>query len=105
MVGGDGLSFKKMVQLKHLQFHPDAFWSFRLIYPMIELWHLKWTNLSPIYKAHWGADSSSKDPGTLQNSATDISRKAPTKLSKVDYYPYLQLLYPVLDVCMLDCWQ
>ena len=106
MVGGDGLSFEKMVQLKHyLQFHPDAFQSFRLIYPMLELWHLEWTDLSQTYETHLGADSSSEDPGTLQNSATEIGRKAPTKLSKVDYYPYLQLSYLVLDVCMLDCWR
>jgi hypothetical protein len=87
-----------------LQFHPDAFQSFQLIYLMLELWHLEWTDLSCTYKAHWGADSSSKDPGTLWNSAAEISCKAPTKLSKVDYYPYLQLLYLVLDVHMLDSW-
>ena len=72
---------------------------------MLELWHLEWTDLSRTYEAHWGADSSSKDPGTLWNSVAEIGRKAPTKLSKVDYYPSLQLSYLVLDVRMLDCWQ
>jgi hypothetical protein len=106
LAGGDGLTFEKLLQLKrYLQFHDDAFQSLELLVPILELWHLEWTDLSRIYEIHWGDHLSSDDPGTLRNSAAEIGRKEPANLSKVDYYPYMQLAYLVLDVRMLDCWR
>jgi len=106
IAGSDGATFDMMVQLKqYMQFHKDDFESFALLVPLLELWHLAWTDLSRLYEAHWGEKLSSNDPGTLHNSAAEIGRKEPPKLNKVDYYPYMQLAYLVLDVRMLDCWR
>jgi len=106
LVGGDGLTYEKLVQLqKYMQFHGDEFQSLALLVPLLELWHLEWTDLSRIYETHWGNYLSADDPGTLWNSAAEIGRKEPAKLNKVDYYPYMQLAYLVLDARMLDCWR
>jgi hypothetical protein len=36
------------------------------------------------------------------HSANQIRRKAPANLKKVDYYPYSELAYQVLDARILD---
>jgi len=76
-----------------------------ILVPLLELWHLEWTDLSWRYEVHRGDYLSSDDPGTLHNSAVEIGCKEPASLNKVDYYPYLQLAYLILDMRMLDCWR
>ena|ERR1700691_2336836 len=106
LAGGDWLTYEKLLQLKrYMQFHGDSFQCSELLVPILELWHLEWTELSRIYETHWGDYLSSDDPGTLRNSAAEIGRKEPTNLNKVDYYPYMQLAYLILDIRMLDCWR
>jgi hypothetical protein len=108
MVGGDGLLFEKMVQLKHyLQFHPNAFQSFQLIHLMLELC-ISNGQISVEFTRHIGEQTAAPKiqvPCRIVPLKLVLTHKVPTKLSKVDYYPYLQLSYLVLDVCMLDCWQ
>jgi hypothetical protein len=104
-VGGDGLTFEKMIQLKeYLQFDNHPFESFETMEPMLEWWHTEWTNLSRLFESHWGSPLS-RDPSTLGNSAEKIGRKKPATLKKVDYYTSVELAYLVLDVRMLDCWR
>ncbi|KAF8174754.1 hypothetical protein BJ912DRAFT_1024608 [Pholiota molesta] len=82
-VGGDGLTFEKMVQLKeYLQFEENAFESFETMEPILEWWHTD-----------------------LGNSAEKIGRKKPSNLKKVDYYTSAELAYLVLDARLLDCWR
>ncbi|KAF9231266.1 hypothetical protein BU15DRAFT_56372, partial [Melanogaster broomeanus] len=105
LVGGDGLTYEKIVQLKrYLQFHDDVFESMELLEPILELWHTEWANLSRVCETHWG-DGLSNDPSTLGHSATQIGRKPPPNLKKVDYYPACHLVDTVLDARMLDCWR
>ncbi|KDQ52935.1 hypothetical protein JAAARDRAFT_50112 [Jaapia argillacea MUCL 33604] len=105
LVGGDGLMYEKIIQIKqYLQFHDDAFKTFDVVEPMLELWHTEWTDLSRIHETHWG-DPLMKDPLLLGHSATAIGWKTPPNLSKVEYYPSIQLTYLVLDCRMLDCWR
>ncbi|KAI0368163.1 hypothetical protein BV20DRAFT_948539, partial [Pilatotrama ljubarskyi] len=104
-VGGDGLTFEKLVQLKnYLQFQDDEFQRCELIMPFLEVWHTLWTYLSLVFETHFG-DALTKDVSTLGHSATKIDQKAPTNLKKVDYYPSLYTAYIVLDARMLDCWR
>ena len=104
-VGGDGLTYEKMVQLReYLQFHSNDMESMRVMKPMLEWWHTEWTNLSRVFEAHWG-DPLSNDPSTLGHSASKIGRKKPSNLKKVDFYSGTDLAYLVLDVRMLDCWR
>jgi hypothetical protein len=105
LIGGDGLTYEKLVQLKrYMQFHEDPFESFELMEPTLAAWHTEWTDLSCIYETHWDS-LTSPDPSTLGHSAAVIGWPAPPNLKKVDYYPSVEFLYLVLDVRMLDCWR
>ena len=103
---GDGLTFEKIIQLKkYLQFHGDDLQSLWLLEPVLAIWHTLWTDISRIYESHWGNSTLTSDPSTLAHSAAKIGRAAPPNLKKVDYYPYSELAYLILDVRMLDCWR
>lgn len=103
MVGGDGLTYEKMLLLKkYLQLHENEFENFELLQPLLEIWHTEATDLNRIFETHWGS-TLSEDPSTLGHSARKIGRSEPANKKKVDYYPGAQLVYLVLDVCMLDC--
>ncbi|KAI0713539.1 hypothetical protein C8Q76DRAFT_796499 [Earliella scabrosa] len=104
-VGGDGLTFEKIVQLKNLlRFQDSEFRRLDIVLPFLETWHTQWTFLCLIYETHFGT-ALSNDPATLGHSASKINQKEPPNLKKVDYYPYLYLLFIVLDARMLDCWR
>jgi hypothetical protein len=102
--GGDGMSYNNMLLLqKYLQNHKDAFQSFEILRPVLQLWHTMWTDLCRIFETHWGAPLND-NPATLGHSAKKIGRAPPANLKKVDYYPSAQLLGLVHDMRMLDCW-
>ncbi|KAI0057598.1 hypothetical protein BV25DRAFT_1812278 [Artomyces pyxidatus] len=104
-VGGDGLTFEKMVQLKQLlQFEPNGYDRLDWLEPFLELWHTEWTDLSRIFEAHWGEEFA-RDPSSLGHNAGKINFRRPSKLKKVDYYSGTHLVYLVLDVRMIDCWR
>lgn len=104
-VGGDGLTYERMVLLKlYLQFHDTPFQRLEWLQPFLETWHGSWTDLSRIYEAHWDS-LLSMDPSSIGHSANQIKRKAPANLKKVDYYPYSELAYQILDARILDCWR
>lgn len=103
--GGDGLTFQKMLELqRYLQFHHDPFQSLEILEPVLSLWHTEWTDLSRVFKTHWG-NLMSMDPSTLGHSASKINRPSPTNLKKVDYYTAAELMYLILETRMLDCWR
>lgn len=105
LIGGDGMTFEKILQMKrYMGFHGTEWQRFNIIQPFLELWHTEWTDLSRIFETHWGY-LLTKDPSTLGHSATQINRKPPSNLKKVDYYPGAHLVYLVLDARMLDCWR
>lgn len=104
-VGGDGLTYEKFLLLKeYLQFHENEFESLETLEPVLEWWHMEWTDLNRIFETHWGTPLS-RDPSTLGHSAGKIGRKTPPNLKKVDYYNGVELAYLVLDVRVLDCWR
>ena len=105
LIGGDGLTFEKILSIKEfLQLHDNEFDRLEILDPLLEWWHTLWTDLSRLYRCHWGADLS-HDPSSLGHSAAKIGRKKPSNLKKVDYYQHSQLAYLVLDVHILDCWR
>ncbi|KAJ4001908.1 hypothetical protein F5050DRAFT_1559760 [Lentinula boryana] len=104
LAGGDGLSYERMIQLKnYLQFGTNEFDRLEIIEPFLEIWHTLWTNLSRIYEAHW-VGLTSADPSTLGFGANSLKRRAPGNVSKVDYYPYIDLLDSQVDARVLDIW-
>lgn len=105
LVGGDGLTFEQLGNLKHsLQRQDEPFKNFEIIQPYLQLWHTEWTDLSRLFVAHFGKVGS-EDPSTIGHSSTKINFKRPANLSKVDYYPGSHHLYRVLDARILDCWR
>jgi hypothetical protein len=104
LAGGDGMSYSNMLLLqKYLQNHTDAFESFELLRPVLQLWYTCWTDLCRISDTHWGAPLND-NPATLGHSAKKIGCSPPANLKKVDYYPTAQLLSLVHDMRMLDYW-
>ncbi|KAH9893369.1 hypothetical protein C8Q73DRAFT_828246 [Cubamyces lactineus] len=104
-VGGDGLTFEKLVQIKNqLQFQDNDFRRFDIVMPFLETWHTQWTYLSMIFEVHFGKRFTT-DPSALGHSAAKIDQKEPSNLKKVDYYPACYLAYIVLDARLLDCWR
>jgi hypothetical protein len=71
-VGGDGMSFNNTHLLKkYLQNHTDPFQSFELGLPVLQIWHLLWTDTCRICETHW-AEPLSENPATLGYSAKKI---------------------------------
>lgn len=105
MLGGDGLTYEKIVQLRnYLQFHENELDSLEVTEPVLAPWHTAWADLSRIFETHWG-DLLAKDPSTLGHSAAKLGRRAPSNLKKVDFHFGTELAYLVLDARMLDCWR
>ena len=104
-VGGDGLTFEQLGNLKRtMQFQDGPFKNFEIIQPYLQLWHTEWTDLSRLFVAHFGKDGS-EDPSTIGYSSAKIGFKRPANLAKVDYYPGSHHLYRILDARILDCWR
>ncbi|KAI0363120.1 hypothetical protein BV20DRAFT_984001, partial [Pilatotrama ljubarskyi] len=107
-VGGDGLTFEKLVQLKnYLQFQDNEFRRCELVMPFLEVWHTLWTFLSLVFETHFG-DALTKDVSMLGHSATKIDQKAPTNLKKVATGLYQREVLqsdtgPLLASTHLDC--
>jgi len=105
LFSGDGLTYEKIIQLKkYLQFHEDDLQSLCTLEPTLAVWHTLWTDVSRIFESHWG-ETLSTDPSCLAHSAAKIGRAAPPNLKKVDFYPYSELAYLVLEIRVLDCWR
>ncbi|KAJ6569999.1 hypothetical protein B0H10DRAFT_1648020, partial [Mycena sp. CBHHK59/15] len=106
-VGGDGLTFAMLLQLQiYLQFHNDAFKSFELLEPQLQVWHTKWTDVTRIFQTHWGRIAGKNtNPASLGFSAAKIGRPAPSDMKKIEFYPGTQLMYLVLDAKLLDIWR
>ncbi|KAJ6559823.1 hypothetical protein B0H19DRAFT_1210268 [Mycena capillaripes] len=106
-VGGDGLTYAMLLQLQSfLQYHDDAFKSFEIMEPQLQVWHTKWTDVIRIFQTHWGRTSGKNtNPAALGFSAAKIGRVAPSDMKKVEFYPGTQLMYLVLDAKLLDIWR
>ncbi|KAF8331032.1 uncharacterized protein EI90DRAFT_3016490 [Cantharellus anzutake] len=69
------------------------FTSHKWVLPVIELWHMKWTFLKGIYKAHWASKVGKGDIG-LRFAADRLGCKI--NPDKVDFYPGFRLAEVVL---------
>lgn len=93
LVGGDGLTFEQLGNIKHLmQCQDKPFKNFEIIQPYLQLWHTEWTDLSRLFTAHFGKDGT-HDPSTIGHSSAKINFKRPANLAKIDYYPGCHHLY------------
>jgi len=105
LVGGDGLTFEQLGNLKRMmQCQDKPFKNFEIIQPYLQLWHTEWTDLSRLFTAHFGEDGS-HDPSTIGHSSAKVNFKRPANLAKVDYYPGSHHLYRITDARFLDCWR
>jgi len=105
LVGGDGLTFEQLKNLKQMtQCQDKSFKNFEIIQPYLQLWHIEWMDLSQLFVAHFGEDRS-QDPSTISHSSAKINFKWPANLAKIDYYLGSHHLYQILDARILDCWR
>ena len=105
LVGGDGLTYEKMITLKkYLQFHSDPFQSLEILEPVLALWHTEWTDVNRVFEAHWDTHLS-VNPLSLGHSAAKIGQNAPKNVKKIDYYQGVELMNTVLEARILDCWR
>ncbi|TFY63916.1 hypothetical protein EVJ58_g2953 [Rhodofomes roseus] len=106
IVGGDGLTYEKLLQLKnYLGFQQgDPVGSLEIVEPVLALWHTGWTEACRIFTRHWGP-ALSRDESTLGHSAIKMGRTTPSNLSKVDYKEGVETLFTVLDARVLDCFR
>lgn len=107
LIGGDGLTYEKIIQLKNLLatlLDDNAVESLDIIEPILALWHTGWTELGRIFTTHWGPHLS-KDESTLGHSTCKMGRSTPPNLSKVDYKEGMEILLTVLNACVLDCYR
>ena len=105
LVGGDGLTFEQLGNLKRMmQLQDEPFKNFEIIQPYLQLWHTEWTDLCRLFVAHFGEEGS-EDPSTIGHSSSKIGFKRPANLAKIDYYPGSHHLYRIFDSRILDCWR
>ncbi|KAF9038843.1 hypothetical protein BDZ89DRAFT_1216543 [Hymenopellis radicata] len=78
--------------------------SLRVMNPVLLWWHALWTNLSRIIEKHL-VSYSSLDPSSLGHSASKIDRTIRIDQGKYDFHQGSELVYFVIDMCMLDCWR
>ena len=73
LVGGDGLTFEQLGNLKRMmQLQDEPFKNFEIIQPYLQLWHTEWTDLCRLFVAHFGEEGS-EDPSTIGHSSSKIS--------------------------------
>ena len=71
--------------IKYLSMHPDDFDLLRCLFPILDLWHTKWTDFSYIIRASW--DKVNKDNlSTLSCFANVVELFLPSDLQKVNFY-------------------
>ncbi|PIL25361.1 hypothetical protein GSI_13251 [Ganoderma sinense ZZ0214-1] len=105
LMGGDGLTFEKMVKIKqYLQGQVDEFKRFDIIMPFLETWHTQWTYLCSIFQVHFD-ESGSQDPSKLGHSMTKMNQKGPSNLKRVEYYKGCFAAYKTLEARQIDCWR
>lgn len=103
ILSGDGKTYSMLLLLKKsLSPEEGDFESLRWIYPLLELWHTKWTDLSRVVRAHWGTTD---DPSSLAAIAEVSNCPTPSDLRKVDFFDGSHLVNLALDAHLLNCWE
>ncbi|ETW84935.1 hypothetical protein HETIRDRAFT_311808 [Heterobasidion irregulare TC 32-1] len=102
---GNGKAFEGINKVKKLlSVQEGDFRSFQSVRAVLEIWHTKWTDLIRIFQCHWGTGHEVSDPSTLGYLARATSSPILLNLSKVDFYPSMQLLNIAMLGHILDCW-
>ena len=103
ILSGDGKTYAMLLLLKKLlSLESSDYESLRWIYPLLELWHAKWTDLSRVVRAHWG---STNDPSSLASVAKISNCPTPSDLQKVDFFEGSHLVNLTLNAHILVCWE
>lgn len=103
ILSGDGKTYAMLLLLKKaLSPEEGDFDSLRWIYPLLELWHTKWTDLSRVVRTHWGTTD---DPSSLSAIAEVSNCPTPSDLRKVDFFDGSHLVNLALDAHLLNCWE
>ncbi|KAI0070450.1 hypothetical protein K474DRAFT_1608657, partial [Panus rudis PR-1116 ss-1] len=102
IVGGDQSTIEKLRALK--RFAEDCthgYATYNWVLPLIQLWHMGWSDLERILATHWGNQS---DISTFAYMNERLNRKV-KNVKRPDYYPAQALVFDTLQAEVLDCWR
>ncbi|KAI0038007.1 hypothetical protein FA95DRAFT_1506196 [Auriscalpium vulgare] len=104
IVGGDQSTVEKLRTLKKfLASCPHGYSQYGWVLPLIQLWHMGWSDLERILNTHWGK-SQANDISSFKTTNNIMGRKV-QDVKRPDYYPAQHLVFDNLKVEVLDCWR
>ena len=104
IVGGDQATVEKIRSLKKfLILCPYSYTRYGWALPLIQLWHMGWTDLECVLSTHWGA-SQVNDLSTYLSTNILLGRKV-KDVKQPDYYPAQCLVLDTLRAEVLDIWK
>ncbi|KAI0693209.1 hypothetical protein BC835DRAFT_1491070 [Cytidiella melzeri] len=112
IVTGDQSTIEKIRTLKRfLDSCPHGYHQYGWVLPLIQLWHMGWSDLERILDTHWGPKSCSKesevrieDVSTFSFVNELLGRKV-KNMKRPDYYPAQALVFDTLRAEVLECWR
>ncbi|KAI0697445.1 hypothetical protein BC835DRAFT_1413681 [Cytidiella melzeri] len=112
IVTGDQSTIEKIRTLKRfLDDCPHGYHQYGWVLPLIQLWHMGWSDLERILDTHWGSTSHtekgemhSEDASTFGFINELFGRKVKS-VKHPDYYPAQALVFDTLCAEVLKCWR
>ncbi|KAI0700077.1 hypothetical protein BC835DRAFT_1304258 [Cytidiella melzeri] len=111
IVTGNQSTIEKICTLKRfLDSCPHGYNQYGWVLPLIQLWHMGWSDLEWILDTHWGPKSCSKESEVCIEDVSTFSFVNELLGQKVknmkhpDYYPAQALVFDTLRAEVLECW-
>ncbi|GJE92463.1 hypothetical protein PsYK624_086170 [Phanerochaete sordida] len=103
LIGGDQATVEKVRTLKRLLAHcPHGYDAYEWVLPIIQLWHMGWSDLERILSTHWGTDIT--DISTLAFMNEHLGRNV-KNVKRPDFYPAQALVFDTLRSDVVSCWR
>ncbi|TFY75470.1 hypothetical protein EWM64_g8542 [Hericium alpestre] len=103
IVAGDQSTIEKLCTLKKfLASCPHGYSNYGWVLPLIQLWHMGWSDLERIINMHWGSEVN--DVSSFCSTNVIMGRNV-KNIKRPDYYPAQHLVFDTLKVEILDCWR
>lgn len=112
IVTGDQSTIENIRTLKRfLDDCPHGYHQYGWVLPLIQLWHMGWSDLERILDTHWGSTSHtekgemhSEDASTFGFINELLGQKV-KNVKRPDYYPAQALVFDTLCAEVLKCWR
>jgi hypothetical protein len=106
IIGGDQSTVEKIRTLKKfLEGCPHGYARYGWVLPLIQLWHMGWSDLERILSTHWGGSTSSAGDLSSFYFTNIILKRKIKDIKHPDYYPTQIFVFDNLKIEILDCWK